>query len=339
MITYLLGAGASKNAIPIVGELTSSMVDIKLQMVDEFAMMSDYIEINGEPYSTKSLLEALLEDFEWLNQSALKHQSIDTFAKKLYIQREFLCLKKLKIILSIYFIIIQAKKSSDMRYDSFFASLLSEDHFNFPPNLRILTWNYDYQLEKAYAEFSKDFRFDSCHSLLNVFAKNCRYQNFKDDRFGVVKLNGTASLAFDHNNSRAWNIFENPNMTYDMDLKKILLRHYGALLHRQKTKDILVPTLSFAWEDYSPESGVIKKAIDSTFGTEILVVIGYSFPFFNRFADRAIIRQMAGLKKVYFQAPDAEILRERFLAIRDDIKNENLILRHDVNQFVFPNEF
>jgi hypothetical protein len=44
------------------------------------------------------------------------------------------------------------------------------------------------------------------------------------------------------------------------------------------------------------------------------------------------------LKKVYFQAPDAEDLRERFLAINDKLDPNNLILRKDIKQFTLPNE-
>jgi hypothetical protein len=47
---------------------------------------------------------------------------------------------------------------------------------------------------------------------------------------------------------------------------------------------------------------------------------------------------MTNLKKVYFQAPDAEDIRERFLAINDGVPPENLVLRKDVKQFTLPNE-
>ncbi len=128
-------------------------------------------------------------------------------------------------------------------------------------------------------------------------------------------------------------------MEYSSALIEIFLQHYASMHHVGKTKERLIPSLSFAWEDYSTGKVAIKRAIESTSETEILVVIGYSFPFFNRFVDRDIIRSMNRLKKVYFQAPDAEVLKERFLAIRNDLKDENLIIRKDVHQFVFPIEF
>ena len=45
---------------------------------------------------------------------------------------------------------------------------------------------------------------------------------------------------------------------------------------------------------------------------------------------------MSNLKTVYFQAPDADKIKERFLSIRDDIKD--LRLRLDVDQFLIPDE-
>ena len=47
---------------------------------------------------------------------------------------------------------------------------------------------------------------------------------------------------------------------------------------------------------------------------------------------------MKNVKKVYFQAPDAEILRERFKSIRNDLNDSDLILRYDLEQFLLPNE-
>ena len=47
---------------------------------------------------------------------------------------------------------------------------------------------------------------------------------------------------------------------------------------------------------------------------------------------------MDKLKKVYFQAPDADSLKERFLSIREDIPANMLVSRFDTKQFLLPNE-
>jgi hypothetical protein len=48
---------------------------------------------------------------------------------------------------------------------------------------------------------------------------------------------------------------------------------------------------------------------------------------------------MRHLKKVYFQAPDAGDIRERFFSITDLIPSDRLIVRNNVDQFLIPNEF
>lgn len=339
MVTYLFGAGASRNSIPILNELIGSMQREKNDLKDNFAPKAEYITIGGNEYDAKGLFKQFIEDFEWVIRDGAMHQSIDTFAKKLFIQGEFGELKKLKTIISIYFLIVQSRSRVDIRYDSFFASILANNPSLFPPNLRILTWNYDYQFEKSYAEYYRDYRIEACQTKLNVYSKNSRAPHFNSDQFGIVKLNGTASLILDENKGYPISIITTVNHEYDSKLVETLLRNYALMHHVGSTKNKLSSTISFAWEDYDRGMVAISNAIAATKDTEILVVIGYSFPFFNRLVDRDIIRAMKGLKKVYFQAPDAEDLKERFLAIRDDIGDKDLLLRKDVMQFVFPNEF
>lgn len=100
--------------------------------------------------------------------------------------------------------------------------------------------------------------------------------------------------------------------------------------------------LSFAWE-HNINNNFYSNLREAVSNTEVLVVIGYSFPFFNREIDKLIFNefmQKDKLRKVYFQAPpeDAEDIRERFLAINDQIDPDKLVLRKDIKQFTLPNE-
>jgi len=339
-ITYLFGAGASKNAIPINKELTASMHDELLLLEKEFDANVDGIcDASVNPFVNKEIFRKLLIDYKSIVTESTGHQSIDTFAKKLYIRGDRIKLKKLKTILSIYFIIIQSKRQTDKRYDSFFASILEESHNIFPKNLKIVSWNYDYQFEKAYSEYSMDDGIDASTSILHIYSKNSRLSYIDYENFGIIKLNGTASFCFNTKDNNLHYFFKNVNQTYNSDLVQNLIANYYDLLHNDKQKEYLVPAISFAWEEYNFEKPIIQKTMDFVAKTEILVVVGYSFPFFNRKADRDIIGAMSNLSKVYFQAPDAEHLRERFLAIKNDLHPDNLLLRTDVDQFVFPNEF
>jgi hypothetical protein len=339
-ITYLFGAGASKNAIPINDTLLASM-HLELQNIKE-EFKKNQIEICNEsrnPFITQSLIDDFVSDYSFILNEGLKHQSIDTYAKKLYITQDFPNLKKLKTILSIYFIIIQSRRSSDERYDSFFASILEESKNIFPNNLKILSWNYDYQFEKAYSIYCGDSRLSAIFSYLKVYSKNTRLNYVDNENFGIFKLNGTAAFMLNENDNKLYQSIEDINDEYNAKLIRNILGNYASLHHLDKTKNNLISTISFAWEDYNSGKFIVKKAIEFTENTDILVVIGYSFPFFNRKVDRDILRGMNQLKKVYFQAPDAENLRERFLAVRDDINKNDLLIRTDLKQFVFPNEF
>ena len=119
MITYLFGAGASRKAIPIVNDLRQSMIKEKKLLQKEFIRTKENINIDEDPYPVQPLFDELIKDFEWLIESCDNDQSIDTLAKKLSIRGKFEDLKKLKTILSIYFMIIQSKKKADIRYDTF----------------------------------------------------------------------------------------------------------------------------------------------------------------------------------------------------------------------------
>ena len=84
----------------------------------------------------------LINDLQWLLDISSKHASVDTFARKLSIIGDSKNLKKLKVVLSVFFTFEQIIKQPDERYDSFFASLYNENG-ELPENIRILSWNYD----------------------------------------------------------------------------------------------------------------------------------------------------------------------------------------------------
>ena len=171
--------------------------------------------------------------------------------------------------------------------------------------------------------------------------------HIETDEFGIFKLNGSAkALKKDHHRAYTNYLIENfdlPNNEDDESRSKLFDKFLSIAnvvkIDNMKTMDEnLTTAISFAWE-HRTNHDYYAKIHDSIIDTKILVVIGYSFPFFNRKIDKLIINDyMPHLEKVYFQAPDAENLKERFLAITDRIQSHNLILRRDENQFTFPNE-
>src|SRR5690606_32255913 len=105
--------------------------------------------------------------------------------------------------------------------------------------------------------------------------------------------------------------------------------------------------LSFAWED--ERSDFLENVSKLVADTEVLAVIGYSFPFFNREIDIRVIRAMTKLQKVYFQDRRPADVKERFMSLGlGEVKNfrsmvaaENsgrVKLINDVAKFHLPPE-
>lgn len=339
-VTYYFGAGASYGALPIVNQIPERIENlIKLMKLDDYRLSDKetYRENNINQYTKKQIQDWLIEDLEWLLDRTANHASIDTFAKKLYITEKSNDLKRLKNAFSVFLILEQALNKTNMRYDSFFASILNESYHPLPNDINIISWNYDYQLEKAYAEYSGYDTLERNQKLLNVFNKYTKSNDcFNKDLFAVFKLNGSSNII--NTEWRRLNYFNDDILDeFCIGLIEKVLHNYVVL---RFSNPHMYSGLSFAWEssgsDYHID--IIEQSKIITENTEILIVIGYSFPYFNREIDRRIIGNMKNLKKVYFQAPDAEILKERFLSIRSDISDVMLQTRHDVGQFLLPNE-
>lgn len=336
-VTYYFGAGASIGALPIVNQIPDRMRDMIDLLESEEYQLSDeekYADLKID-VSKYNIQLKLIEDLKWLLEKSANHASIDTFAKKLFIKNQMDDLNKLKVVFSIYLILEQIKNKANPRYDSFFASVLFDDYYSFPPNIRVLSWNYDFQFEKAFSEYTGDLEVSRNQSVLNVITKYA-HNTPKNNKFTIIKLNGTSNI-LGSRGFMEYSYFQQMDDKITLDLIDKVVRNYGAL--RLTNWRDFFSGLSFAWEpSFDNQHDIIEHAKNESFDTEVLVVIGYSFPYFNREIDRKIIGNMQKLKKVYFQAPDANDLRERFLSIRNDLPMENLLCRHDVGQFLMPNE-
>lgn len=337
-VTYLFGAGASREALPIVNEIPDRIRKVISLLESSELQLSETEKFDLKDFelSKRDVQINLIDTLRWLLENSSNHASIDTFAKKLYIKDKNEDLNKLKSSFSIYLIIEQIINPADKRYDGFFASILKENYYDFPKNLKILNWNYDFQFEKTYSEYSDQKELNSNKRSLNIISKYTRDRSSGNHNFSIIKLNGTTNIIGD-NGINEYHYFADFEKELTKGFLEKILRNYAAI---QLTKNRLYSGLSFAWEDFHEnDDSIVSIAKTKTLETNILVVIGYSFPYFNREIDRAVIGNMVNLSKVYFQSPDAEILKERFLSIRDDIPDNLLLVRKDVGQFLLPNEF
>lgn len=334
-ITYLLGAGASCKAMPLYKTLKERINSIAVEL-EAFSKQPAFRDIvpstrgqaSEKPYG--DYLSELSTDLIWLNKMSENHLTVDTLAKKFFIRGEKLLLRKLKVALGAFFECEQLKKGVDKRYDSFFASLIQEGNL-LPENISILSWNYDLQIEYAYSPYTFDQSFSNIQTTLRVESK---FGKIVDSAgFKIIKLNGLAGF-------RVKGTDEVFNYARDMlfqELNEDFLKQLAISYSLSKSPaSPLEPSISFAWETDLEKSSIVEAAYSATLDTNFLVSIGYSFPFFNREIDREIFGSMKNLEKVYFQAPDANVLETRFQAIRPDLMESELI--YDEDQFFFPPE-
>ena len=61
-----------------------------------------------------SAREMFIKDLKWLQEECASHATIDTFAKKLWLKKEFKLYKKVECLLAIYFIIEQIINKRDI---------------------------------------------------------------------------------------------------------------------------------------------------------------------------------------------------------------------------------
>jgi hypothetical protein len=333
-VTFLFGAGASRHSLPIISEIPQRL-ELFIQEMKNPELTLDDKKFEGlnTKDNKQEIQRLLVDDLEWLLDLSVKHASVDTAAKKLFIKGNWGGLTRMKVALSIFFIFEQLKNKPDYRYDAFYASLLDSSITSFPKNVRIISWNYDFQFELAFQEYSGDRRISSSQAMLNVVTK-FDYRKSNDDKFKICKLNGTTTIHKDRG-FHQYGYIDEFDKTLDKNIVENFVRNYAAAVYFNNE---FYPSLSFAWEKQYAEDNIVEYATREILDTEILVVIGYSFPFFNREIDRKLIGSMANLKSVYFQSPDAENLIDRFLSIRQDYNKLTLKPVHDIYQFFLPPE-
>lgn len=352
-IIYYIGAGASygrkearevldkgtederlivHEGLPIVNEITKSLLAFKVAV--EGASIDNeqyYVFKNNCPCRTKGsdinrIRIDLLRDIEILYKASMEHATIDTYAKKLFLTRRHEDFKRLKNVLSAFFVWAQLEGKPDLRYDTFLASILQMNNLYFPKDISVISWNYDSQFEIAY-------RYYSPNGTLPIYEKKVdgEFPDFKD--FGrIFKVNGSATFG-DFNAVST--------IAKDIDVEPIvqLIEYYGNLY--ADTSELgfqFCSHLSFAWEASDKSNQLMEAIKQTTLDTETIVVIGYSFPYFNREIDRAIFAEMPNLKTIYIQDPSPDAVEPSLRAILPEGSNVKIQHQKDCTQFYLPRE-
>jgi len=350
-IIYLFGAGARCNSLPTADGMPKAMGS-------QYGFIQYNITTNEngniQTHQPTSEMLEYVEDLKWLMNASKNHASVDTLAKKLSITGNSNDLYKLKNVLSAFLSIEQYLKKIDFRYDAFLASMLNNPH-SMPEHISILSWNYDTQIETAFQFYCNQSNVINAQSALGVYQKsdyNRRGAGFSQG-FGVFKVNGSSFLC-KKNETRLITTYISHNNLNMFDAINEACKNYVHFKHQQS---LYMHGLSFAWEpetessdtfiesrNWEPETAssdtIIEAAKKHVREAEILVIIGYSFPFFNRDIDRQLLGVvgMPFLKKIYFQDPNANEIIESFSSIRNDISANSMIPIFGCKQFFLPYE-
>lgn len=314
-ITYILGAGASADALPIVSQFTERL---------EAQIQSVFISRGIDKKVSASNWTTFISHYQSIIFQVKSHKSVDTYAKKLYFQNNIQDLRKLSGILSIFLMIEEYINEPDKRYDAFFASILektssgSDIKIKVPDNINILSWNYDSQLEFSLSQFME------CSPLevdkhLN-FIPNCQSNNINSNQSTVIKLNGSANLISGKSVKR---IIADESKTHSkpskLDKDKIAM--LAVNLYVDIWQKNIQSMVYYSWDKYHLIEEGRDKALTIIENTDILVVIGYSFPTFNRAMDKKLLNRV--FKKIYVQTIDEKSFRDIEIRIRS-LRNEEI---------------
>ncbi len=348
-ITYYFGAGASAQAIPTIEGLRDRFIDLIHQL-------KKYLDNNHNSESRKSICEHIwnhqkslnhvINDLLWLHIESENHQTVDTLARKFYVQDDIQSLKRLKRALITYFYFEQniqfpsSKEESsndiifkdkiDKRYDSLIATICDKDDTGnvvMKKNVKLITWNYDIQIDLCLMNYSKKSIGETknvynIHPNLNSYNK-LNETLFDINRFGVLKLNGNAFFDANHIKANHLNLnlydTEQDHEKIDSIIGKYLLCFNTRFPNGELPNDDCFKYFNFAWEKletekYTGYSSVVKTAIELAAQTDILIIVGYSFPFFNSEIDRAILENMTP-KKIIIQDKDPDGIESKLKAL------------------------
>ena len=359
-ITYLFGAGASYQAFPILNELSEA-----IGKFFENPDFSSKIEEQKQgksvknPYSPESNIEYYLAyEFSELSILSDKFNTVDTYAKMLFLNKKFKELHQLKNNLSLFLSLWQRKtnkvkhsrpegkkkfRNIDPRYIALIASFVTNNQqISINENINFITWNYDLQLELAFGLFAELTDLNEIDQLF------CFQPINSDSKLKVCHLNGYGGYV----SSEEKKAFVLNEINFESSSIRLARQLKNNSIHKLLNSNRGDDMISFAWENNLINKIVRTHAEKILSETDILVIIGYSFPVFNREIDNILFNSLlrsGKVERIYYQSPDANesFLRETFNIPDGNLgfatgkvaidKGIPIIIRTDnMDQFVIP---
>lgn len=368
-VVYLLGAGASYHAIPVLRGSDQSMslnnsIDAMFRHFrDRTGPFTDY---QRENYSF--IDNWLRMEGDKLIAQFFKFTTPDTLARKFFLNDGINSVElfNLKYALCIYFLLWQEAINSnkritlgqilpsiyshqplDPRYFGFLTTLLNrtEKKIKLESNVKILSWNYDSQIEEVLAEID-------LKESMQLYLKPAILEKFQIHAFdtasdlanaNIIKLNGTYYDSYNSNEKNNTSLLDN---LYEPSWFEQALRRLDIQMKQGMGNP---PTLKFAWENTIPKftsklisySNGFNSLKEIMIEAQKLVVIGYTFPHYNREMDRFILQAFSseGGKTIHIQntLEGIQANKERIHALCGfDLKN--MRSHSALDEFFIPSE-
>ena len=322
-LVYYIGAGGSAKALPVVSDTPKRMKQLAAALSD-----GNY-DLDQQ---SRDALGSLCEEMNRLARVAASCPSIDVLARRYYLQRQSKELHALKATLSAFYVLEQSRRPADPRYGDFFAYMVDRDvlgNLAMPTDIRVITWNYDGQFEKSFADFFEDVDHRrEVGSMLQVTPATGTSTDYYSDIFSIYRINGAAGIR-ERSNQLLTHYFD--AFVQDRQNMSAALR-LTLYFYQNVTSGTDKPYLQFAWEDDTRRANVLNH-IGGFSPVDAVVVIGYSFPIFNRGLDREILETLRP-KRVFLQVAGDDAVTDRLVGL--GIEREIIKIIGDRNQFFIP---
>ncbi|MDP1727214.1 MAG: hypothetical protein Q8M15_10565 [Bacteroidota bacterium] len=355
-ICYLLGAGASYNSLPLVNEIAIDLERMLKYLCDynSLYLRTFDFDLNRDFKQYHSILSEIKEHFSvdtlarkyWLIKNNIVERKEKQWWENRYIRLKNIiaCLitfRRLKLVdysVNHNDILIESYTDSydelgerisksrksfkiDPRYDALFSAILSPN-LSLPENIKIISWNYDFQIEQS-------FNFFQSHKSLKETGNQLGIDYSKESIGPIVKLNGSAILY----NGATMETFKE----YDRETHQVFI---NAL--KDSSDPSIYSGIKFSWEQEGFISTNRILAANYIAECDYVVSIGYSFPIFNRETDIQIFENFGkiGEGKIFIQAPEPDAIRFKgqLESIKEGLSKDAEIVTN-LDQFFVPNQF
>ena len=273
-ITYIFGAGASCQAMPLVENFT-----LRFGIFKKWLM------------SDQNIYEIIKEDLEEFLGAIESHLSFDTYFKKLFHQGKTDLIEKGKKVLVQYFLFehlletdtfrvlssnidipdsAKKKFKVDPRYDALIAGLLKPipAGTRFHTKINFITWNYDTHLITA---------------LKNFLAPQKTFTEFIEKYHGGISFGISEEVKLFHLNG----FINHPTLNTIPTAQNLLNYRSHSIGAETNELKAAAKEIKFAWEQ-DLNFGILQNCIKNS---NTVIMVGYSLPLYNREIDTAYLSQ------------------------------------------------